>query len=227
VLVAMQPAPRVIMHHRVKCFGVGESDLEAMLPDMIRRKREPLVGITVHDATITLRITASGANEAECLAAMGPTIAEIHEHLGVLVFGEEEDELEHAVVKLLEHEGHTLGVVEWGTDGLVSHWLVEAVGSNSCFCGGQVFPISTIRDKTPNFEPAAKLARQTFAASIGLAVGLVPADSGSSTLHIAVASGDNVRMKVVTSSTHPAILKARSAKTALNMVRLTLLNRET
>ena len=96
------PSQRVIRHRRIKCFGVGESDLEAMLPDMIRRKREPLVGITVSGATITLRITASGPNEAACLRAMEPTVAQIREMLGVLVFGEEDDELEHAVVRLLE-----------------------------------------------------------------------------------------------------------------------------
>ena len=27
----------VIRHRRIKCFGVGESDLEARLPDLIRR----------------------------------------------------------------------------------------------------------------------------------------------------------------------------------------------
>ena len=67
-IAATQPSKRVICHRRIKCFGVGESDLEAMLPDMIRRKREPLVGITVHGATITLRITASGPNETACAA---------------------------------------------------------------------------------------------------------------------------------------------------------------
>ena len=46
---------QVIAHHRVKCFGAGESQLEGMLPDLIRRGREPRVGITVHRATITLR----------------------------------------------------------------------------------------------------------------------------------------------------------------------------
>src|SRR6187401_1096327 len=51
---------RVIAHHRIKCFGVGESDLEAMLPDLIARQRYPIVGITVSQATITLRITAEG-----------------------------------------------------------------------------------------------------------------------------------------------------------------------
>ena len=127
----------MIRHRRIKCFGVGESDLEAMLPDMIRRKREPLVGITVSGATITLRITASGPNEAACRRAMEPTVAQIREILGVLVFGEEDDELEHAVVRLLERtRTRRVAVAEWATDGLVSQWLAEAAAGSDCFRGG-------------------------------------------------------------------------------------------
>ena len=66
---------KVIIHHRIKCFGVGESDLEAMLPDLIARDRYPLVGITVHEATITLRITAEGDTLATARATMQPTMA--------------------------------------------------------------------------------------------------------------------------------------------------------
>src|SRR4029079_5514240 len=89
VLMSDQTEPRMIRHHRVKCFGVGESDLEAMVPDLIARKSEPLVGITVSGATIPLRITASGRDEADFRRAIEPTVREIHEKLGVLVFGEE------------------------------------------------------------------------------------------------------------------------------------------
>src|SRR5919108_16857 len=74
--------------------SVGESDLEAMLPDLIARDRYPLVGITVHQATITLRITAEGETAAAARAAMQPTIDTIHQCLGDLIFGYEDDELE-------------------------------------------------------------------------------------------------------------------------------------
>jgi nicotinamide-nucleotide amidase len=140
-IAAALPSKRVIVHRRIKCFGVGESDLEAMLPDMIRRKREPLVGITVSGATITLRITASGPNRAACLKAMESTVAQIRELLGVLVFGEEDDELEHAVLRLLGERRQSVAVAEWATDGLVSQWLAEAtpeIGSPSA--GGLAQP---------------------------------------------------------------------------------------
>ena len=104
--------PRVIRHRRIKCFGAGESHVEQMLPDLIRRGRQPSVGITVHAATITLRITAAGATAEECPTAMEPTAATIRECLGALVFGEEDDELEDAVVRLLATSGKTLATVE-------------------------------------------------------------------------------------------------------------------
>ncbi|HEX4414709.1 MAG TPA: CinA family nicotinamide mononucleotide deamidase-related protein [Lacipirellulaceae bacterium] len=252
-LSAMQPEPRVICHRRIKCFGVGESDLEAMLPDMIRRKREPLVGITVHGATITLRITASGANEAECRKAMQPTAEEIFRLLGVLVFGEEDDELEHAVVRLLAERSQTLAVAEWATDGLVSQWLAEGAMDNECIRAGIVIheqgaltsllKIDAAEYDRSSAETATAMARaiqRLTRATYGLGIAAFPtagtpvatAAAGhtldmSGTLQVALATADNVRAKAFPIATHPSITKVRSAKQALNMVRLAILNRET
>src|SRR6476659_5039301 len=112
-ILAMQPASRIIRHRRIKCYGVGESDLEQMLPDLIRRGRTPSVGITVHEATITLRITAEGRDDTECRTAMEPTARTIYECLENLVFGEEDDELEHAIVRLLRQRDLKLATAEW------------------------------------------------------------------------------------------------------------------
>jgi competence/damage-inducible protein CinA-like protein len=251
-LVASQSSKRIICHRRIKCFGVGESDLEAMLPDMIRRKREPLVGITVHGATITLRITASGPNETAARKAMEPTVAQIRELLGVLVFGEEDDELEHAVVRLLNDKQRMLAVTEWATDGLVSQWLAEAAAGSTCFCGGIVvrdaavlkslLKIDVAPETSASAETATAMAgavQQISGADYGLGIAAyptggeaVPTAATSSTidmagtLHVALARGDNVRVKGFPIATHPSITKTRSAKQALNVVRLAMLNRE-
>jgi hypothetical protein len=46
----------------------------------------------------------------------------------------------------------------------------------------------------------------------------------SGTLHVSLAAGDNVRVKAFSVASHPSITKTRSAKQALNVVRLALIN---
>ncbi|MGC3970658.1 MAG: CinA family nicotinamide mononucleotide deamidase-related protein [Pirellulales bacterium] len=202
---AMQPEARIIRHRRIKCFGVGESDLEQMLPDLIRRGRVPSVGITVHEATITLRITAAGRDEAECRAAMEPTAQTIYECLGELVFGEEDDELQDAVVRLLARRDLTLAVAEWGTSGLITEWLHELPDVERYVLGATVVasgpsalnaadaPAETLTGDdavyTRTTSALAEAMRNRFRADIGLAVGGVSlaAVDGSDPPRVAVA----------------------------------------
>ncbi|HEY4232944.1 MAG TPA: CinA family nicotinamide mononucleotide deamidase-related protein [Lacipirellulaceae bacterium] len=245
-IAATQLTRRITRHRCIKCFGASESHLEAMLPDMIRRGREPRVGITVSDTTITLRITASGSNEAACRAGMEPTVRQIHDSLGVLVFGEEEDELQHAVVRLLDERKQTAAVAEWATDGLVAHWLADAAAGNDCLRGGVVVgsakmlsPLLGIAlpqdadDQKTIAEAMARAIRDRTGADYGLAVAGLPLATVdqlraggelAGTLHIALATGENVRVKGYPLSGHPAIVRSRAAKQALNMLRLALLN---
>jgi nicotinamide-nucleotide amidase len=255
VIIASQPGKRVIRHRRIKCFGVGESDLEAMLPDMIRRQREPLVGITVSGATITLRITASGPNDAAVQKAMEPTVRQIYEILGVLVFGEEEDELEHAVVRLLNERHQALAVAEWATDGLVSQWLAEAAVETGCFRGGIIVRDSASAESLLGIcvpsgaqadaamaSAAAHAVREKLGTAWGLGIAAFPsaelsaraidapsarAQELSGSLQVGLATADNTRTKGFPLASHPSITKTRAAKQALNMLRLAMLNQQT
>lgn len=227
-IVRLQPEPVVIRHRRIKCFGVGESKMEAMLPDLIRRGREPRVGITVSDATITLRITATGKDESACFAAIEPTVATIRESLGDLVFGEEDDELEDAVAGLLAQHGLTIGVADWATEGLVAEWLERACESTSLFLKGEVSR-NTLQTDAPPHDPAVAVAlaeaiRQSTGADIGLAIAAYPPDFDGPDSHVAVAVAlpERTRKLRFQCIAHPAIVRPRTAKQALNALRLLL-----
>jgi nicotinamide-nucleotide amidase len=225
---------KVIAHHRIKCFGVGESDLEGMLPDLIARQRYPLVGITVSQATITLRITAEGETVEAARAAMQPTIETIQQCLGDLIFGEEEDELEHAVVRRLLERRETLAVVEWGTGGLLCDWLSECPGSAGVFAGGLVIrnraPLSGVLPIRPEDlvhmvnqrmlpEMLAQSGRERFGTDWVLVVGPFPDATEDQIVYLGLASQRDVEVKPVPFAGHPSILKDRTAKMALDWLR--------
>lgn len=242
-LVQSEAGGRVICHRLIKCFGVGESDLEAMLPDLIRRGRSPSVGITVSEATITLRITAAGRSVEECRAAMGPTEEIIHRSLGDLVFGYEQDELEHAVLRLLCEAKATLATAEWGTAGMLAGWL-GAAAERGAYLGGTVvanwpaavgalgIPAEAPSGAAASRETALSMAqacRKLFGADYALAVSAFPEvateDHPPGHVHFALAGPGHVEAKSALFAGHPAILKPRAAKQALNFLRLHLLKR--
>lgn len=113
-------------YHVIKLFGIGESDVELKIPTVTQRGRVPAVGITVSRATITLRIAARSTSEEQFRELIQPTVDEIHEALGELIFGEGDAELHDVVVRLLREQNKTLATLEIGAGSQVAGWLLSA-----------------------------------------------------------------------------------------------------
>ena len=234
---ALRTDRAVIRHRRIKCFGVGESQLEAMLPDLIRRGREPKVGITVSDATITLRITACACDEEACRCAMEPVVEVIRTTLGTLVFGEEDDELEHVVLRLLAERRQTLAIAEWATEGKISDWLHALNPASRVLLQGEVVndlshvrSLGGIADGAQPHDAAvavtmAEAIRAKTHADWALAVAAYPPNplGPDARVCMAIARADRTRKLRFSCASHPAILQPRTAKQALNALRLELL----
>jgi nicotinamide-nucleotide amidase len=217
-LLAMLPEAATIVQRRIKCFGAGESAIEAMLPDLVRRGRDPLVGITAHEATITLRIAARGRDEAECRGKIAATERVIRDCLGPLVFGVEDEELEDATLAAVEG---TLAVCEAGTGGAASALVGQAEarrrshGLAGVFLGGFVLPSDDL-----DAAAAAARARREFAADVGLGIGGIRATAdGRPMVLLAIDSpGGAARVEHVLGG-GPSLAVARAAKAGLDLVR--------
>ncbi|MFO0869453.1 MAG: CinA family nicotinamide mononucleotide deamidase-related protein [Pirellulales bacterium] len=231
IQLALGPERRVIRQQVIKCFGVGESDLERMLPDLIRRGRDPQVGITVSQATISLRITAVAESPAACEARIAPTVETIYGCLGNLVYGTGDEELQHVVVRRLGQLGRTVATIESGTRGLLAWWLGNTAGDSGVYRGGQL--IHDRRTGPDSAEAAAaevvewaQRARTQFSTDFGLAVGPFPppaeAAAAAGQVHVALASPTAVKSFAFSLAGHPDILLSRTAKQALNVLRLEL-----
>ncbi len=114
VVPRLPASGRVIRQCQLNCFGAGESAVEELLGELTARGREPEVGITAHEATITLRITATAADAAACDSQVEAVRATIRERLGELVFGDGDDELQHVVCRQLRRRAETQAVNETG-----------------------------------------------------------------------------------------------------------------
>jgi nicotinamide-nucleotide amidase len=225
-ILGMLPERATIVQRRIKCFGAGESAIEAMLPDIVQRGRDPLVGITAHEATITLRIAAHGRDQAECQAKIAATETTIRSCLGPLVYGVEDDELEDAVVAALDEAGMTLATAEIGTDGRVAALLAQAASRSrhgGCFRGGLVLP----RAAEPGGAAAlAARARAEHGAAVGLGIGPVePAADGRSEIEVALATDANAESFRHMLGGGPFLAGSRAAKFAIDRVRLWALAR--
>jgi nicotinamide-nucleotide amidase len=230
----------VIRRARINCFGLGESHTEQILEELTARGREPEVGITASHATITLRIVAHGATEAESLRKIDVDKREIQRRLGHYVFGEEDEQLQDVVVRLLTEKGRTLATAESGTGGILAHWLTEVDGFDDCYLGGVVAPTADARRRALGIEEAdggiseataaqmARQCRERFETDYALAVTQYPklhperAMTESSVAYFALADADQVTAQEINLGGNPAILRTRTAKAALNMLRLKL-----
>ena len=236
---------RVIRRARINCFGVGESQAEEMLGELTARGRDPDVGITVHEATITLRITAEGLSAEECREKIDRTRNAIINRMGSCVFGSEDEELEHALVRLLNQRRASLSTAESGTGGLLSYKLTGVSGFDTCYKGGVVAPTHAAKRDMLGVDPLmlrsygdisseaaeamAKGCRQKFGTNFALAVtewadfkaddpfAAVPAS------FVALAGPKVLQVEKVQHFGDPEIAKSRTAKTAMNMLRLHLI----
>lgn len=138
-LKAQGAGDRVFIHHVVNLFGRGESDVEADALDLTVRGRRPEVGITAHDATITLRVTCDGPDEAGAGAEIEPTLLLIRQRFAELIVGEVEGhDVPEALAEELSRTGKTLALAESCTGGLAASRLTAIAGVSAFFRGGVV-----------------------------------------------------------------------------------------
>lgn len=225
-VAAAMPTRRVIRRRCVRCFGAGESHIEAMLPDLIARGREPLVGITASDATITLRVTASASTAEQADKAMQPTIDTIRRTLGELVYGEGEDQLQDAVADLLDGFGLNGGparlvTAESWTGGLLGHWMA---GPPHARVWSRTGPAATGTASLKELEgqAACLLAEAPGGADFALVAG-APGHSEPPRVGAAVAWPGGASSESWTVVGDPTVAKARIAKHALDLLRRTLM----
>ncbi len=129
--------PDVIRSQMVKICGMGESQVEDKLLDVIDRQTNPTIATYAKTGEVHLRITARAADEEEAKRLIQPVVKEIRNRFGDFVYSVREDEtLEMAVVKLLLKYGLTVTTAESCTGGLLAGRIINVPGASEVFREG-------------------------------------------------------------------------------------------
>lgn len=128
----------VICSRRLHSFGLGESVLGERLDTLMQRGRNPEVGTTAALGIIGIRINARAESAAAANRLLDETETEVRRRLGKVVFGRDEDTLSSAVGELLTARDGTLSTAESCTGGLISTMLTDVSGSSVYYVGSAV-----------------------------------------------------------------------------------------
>lgn len=121
----------VIYSSTIKLLGIGESQAEEKIRDLIKGTN-PTIAPTVKQDGVHFRITGKGSlGEAETLVEN--LKKELLKRLGEYVYGENEELLEEKVAELLKKTGHQVATAESCTGGLLASTLTDVPGSSEYF----------------------------------------------------------------------------------------------
>ena len=232
---------KVIVHRTLRCFGAGESQVEQMLGTLTKRGRHPEVGITVSEATISLRVTATAGSVDEARGLIEPDVAQIYQLLGPLVFGEEEDQLQHVVARSLIKHSVTLSSAESCTGGMLGEYLTQLPGISEVYMGGVVsysnqakidlldVPASIIAQHgAVSEECAAAMAlgcQKKFNTDLAVSITGIAGPGGGTPekpvglVYVGLAIADGVKVRSFQWGADRESTRIRATKMALNMVR--------
>jgi len=236
----------VILSRTLRTWGTAESTLAEMVGPRVEALDavgNPTIAFLASGIEgIKVRITAKGPDEAAARDLLTAEEDELRSLLGPLVFGVDDESMEHAVAVLLDAHGLTLGVAESLTGGLVGARLASVAGASGFFCGAVVaydrevkFDVLGVPRGPVVSEEAviamAQGARKVLGADVGLAVTGVagPAEQDGQpvgTVFLGLALDDRVEAMQTRLPGDRERVRQFACISLLNLLRMRLLERE-
>lgn len=122
----------MLVSRTINFFGVGESELEARLREMMVSSTNPTIAPYAKTSEVQLRVTARAATEEEGLRLIEPVVQKIVEIYPDQIYGFDFHAINEAVVKRYTDAGKTLAAAESCTGGLIASRLVDLPARRQC-----------------------------------------------------------------------------------------------
>lgn len=138
-----------ILHKTIMTYGRGESliaeqieDWENNLPAFVKLAYLPSPG------RVRLRLSARGTNENELKKAIDDEVVKLHELIGDIIVGfDEEEPIEAVLGKVLTNKKLTIATAESCTGGKIAETITSVSGASAYFKGGIVSYATAVKEK--------------------------------------------------------------------------------
>lgn len=131
--------PKVLYSKMVKVCGIGESQAESMIKDLMDAQTNPTIAPYAKTGEVHFRVTAMAENEKAGKELVKPVVKELKRRFGDAVYTtKEEMTLEEKVVKMLKKRGLTMVTAESCTGGMLASKLINVSGVSEVFKAGLV-----------------------------------------------------------------------------------------
>jgi nicotinamide-nucleotide amidase len=234
----------VVRSRTIRTVGVAESALAERIADIAADLPRLSLAFLPGAEGVDLRLTCHGEAPASADAMLAAAGDRIRERLGERVYGEGATDLAAVVIEMCRARGMHIAVGESCTGGLVGARLTAIPGSSAVFVGGVIayddrvktgllaVPPDVIAANGAVSEPVVRLmasgARARFRTDIGIGVSGIAGPGGGSpekpvgTVWVAVDVLGAVRAMGRGYPGDREEIRARSAQTAIDMVRVAL-----
>lgn len=117
----------------LKVFGIGESEMEMKIIDLIEAQSNPTIAPYVNMGEVVVRVTARCKDAVEADNMINPVIEKIRERLGANLYSIKGETMEEVVVGLLIENNISISVAESCTGGMLAAKLVNVPGVSKVF----------------------------------------------------------------------------------------------
>ena len=128
----------VIYSDMVRVFGIGESQLEYMLQDLITGQTDPTLATYAKEGECSVRVTSKRKTLDEAKAAVDEMAEKVTAIVGDYIFSYHDEDLKDVVAKKLIDRGLTISCAESCTGGMFASTLIGVDGISSVFERGIV-----------------------------------------------------------------------------------------
>lgn len=234
-----------LISRTLRFFGIGESELEDKLSDIINNQTNPTIAPYAKEGEVTLRITAKSYTKDDADNLIDEVENKIKTLVGKYLYGYGETTLEETVAKLLVEKNLTIAVSESCTGGMVSSTLIDYPGISQVFMEGcvtysneaKMSRLGVKKETLDNFgavstETAIEMAKgvaMNLKTNVGLSTTGIAGPGGGTTekpvglVYIGLYINGKTKVKKLNLAGSREKIRVKATKEALNFLRLELL----